>query len=192
MRELRWIEAGRMALPLARPPARRGRTVCLWALLFSAAWSWVPPARAIELCGDQSKQLMRSVGITEQQIERLCEAAAEASRLTRLSLRRVEDEAGYCRVTLALRNDSIHHIDSFALTSENGRFEIFRFADIIPGRTGYASGLSRSLMDCEELRELAITLLWPGTVRADGRPLQGRLLDQFQPVLLSEELQWKK
>jgi hypothetical protein len=135
---------------------------------------------------------MRSVGISEQQIERLCEAAAEASRLTRLSLRRAEEEAGYCRVTLALRNDSIHHIDSFALTSENGRFEIFRFADILPGRTAYASGLSRSLMDCAELREIAITLLWPGTVRADGRPLQGRLLDQFQPALLSKELQWKK
>jgi hypothetical protein len=150
------------------------------------------PAWAIELCGEPSKTLMRSVGITEQQIQRLCEAAEEASRLTRLSLRRAEDESGYCRVTLELRNDSIHQIDSFVLTTAGGRFEIFRFHDVIPGRSGYASALSRSLMDCRELAELGVEFIWPGSVRADGRALSGRLLDQFRPALLGKELRWKE
>ena len=149
------------------------------------------PARALELCGEKSLELMRGVGITDAQIRKLCQAAEEASRLTRLSLRRTEDEAGYCRVILALRNDSIHHIDSFVLTSEDGRFDIFQFRDIIAGGTGFASGLSRHLMECAELEEIGVSLIWPGTVRVDGRPLSGRLLDQYMPALQSKELRWK-
>lgn len=161
------------------------------AAIFLLLASAPGPARAIELCDEKSIELMRGVGITDAQIRRLCEAAEDASRLTRLSLRRTEDEAGYCRVILALRNDSIHHIDSFVLTTENSRFEIFRFVDVIPGRTGFASGLSRQLLDCEELAELKVVLIWPGTVRADGKPVSGRLLDQFRPELQSKELRWK-
>lgn len=151
-----------------------------------------PPVQGIELCSPKSKQLMRSVGIAPERIERLCVAAERASRLTRLTIRRTEDELGYCRVTLALRNDSIHHIDSFIFTSEGGRFEIFRFYDILPGTTSYASGRSRTLMACDELPELRLTLRWPGTARVDGRPLQGRRLEQFKPALQSEELTWTR
>ena len=115
---------------------------------------------------------------------------AEASRLTRLSIRRTEDEAGYCRVTLALKNDSIHQINTFTLTSANGRFEIFQFFDIIPGGTGYATAGSRALMSCEELPVLKVVLRWPGSIRAGDRPLQGNLLEQFKPALLSKDLKW--
>jgi hypothetical protein len=172
-----WIRAARFA------PARLW---CLTLLLLLAAG----PVRAIELCGDKSRELMRSAGISADQIARLCELEAEASKLTRLSIRRTEDENGYCRVTLALKNDSIHHINTFALTSGNGRYEIFQFFDIIAGATGYASAASRSLMSCDEVPELKIALRWPGSVRADDHPLQGRQLDQFKPALASKDLKW--
>ena len=166
-----------------------------WLVLFTISVCWgglAPPVQGIELCSPKSKQLMRSVGIAPEQIERLCVAAERASRLTRLTIRRTEDELGYCRVTLALRNDSIHHIDSFAFTSEGGRFEIFLFYDVLPGTTGYASGRSRTLMACDELPELRLALRWPGTARVDNRPLQGRRLEQFKPALQSEKLTWTR
>jgi hypothetical protein len=183
------LEPPSASTPAIRPAGtaavtRRAALACALFLLI------VPEPKAIELCSDRSRELMRSVGIRSEQIERLCELAAEAGRLTRLSIRRAEDEAGYCRVTLALRNDSIHHINSFSLTTSNGRFDIFQFYDILPGGTGYASAPSRQLMSCEELPELKVVLRWPGTVRADDRPLQGRLLDQFKPALMSKDLKW--
>jgi hypothetical protein len=178
--------AGSVIAPksFVRPAPARIAALALAAVLLGM------PTGAMELCESRSRDLMRSVGITPDQIERLCELEAEASRLTRLSLRRTEDENGYCRVTLALKNDSIHHINTFALTSANGRFEIFQFFDISPGGTGYASAASRALMACEELRELKVVLRWPGSVRAGDRPLQGKQLDQFKPALSSKDLKW--
>jgi len=170
----------------SRPPVRAACAALLAAATIYAA----EPAAAIELCSDRSRELMRSAGITAEQIDRVCELAAESSRLTRLSIRRTEDENGYCRVTLALRNDSVHHINAFTLTSANGRFEIFQFFDIIPGGTGYASAASRSLMSCGEVPALKVPLRWPGSVRAGDRPLQGRQLEQFKPQLLSKDLRW--
>jgi hypothetical protein len=179
------------------PPGRARELFLAAPLRYAAAFLllslfFAVPAGAMELCSDKARELMRSAGITAEQIQRLCDLEAEASRLTRLSIRRAEDEGGYCRVTLALKNDSIHHINTFTLTSANGRYEIFQFFDIIAGATGYASAASRSLMSCDELPALKVVLRWPGSIRAGDRPLQGRQLEQFKPALMSKDLKWSE
>jgi hypothetical protein len=157
------------------------------ACLFAAA-----PARAIELCGEESNALMRSVGISEAQIERLCHKVRQATALLAVSLVRRENELGYCRVTLALRNNATEYVNSVTLTSLDARFENFRFGNVLPGGTAYASALSRIPLACDELNGVKLTFLWPASLRVGDRPLGGRLLEHYKPVLLDPLLRWKQ
>ncbi|MBI4083713.1 MAG: hypothetical protein HY423_14000 [Candidatus Lambdaproteobacteria bacterium] len=152
---------------------------------------WRPArAEALELCGEESRTLMKQVGITARQMQELCALAERASALLTLEFRRAENEIGYCRVTLALRNNSLDYLNALILTTADSRFENFRFGDILPGSTGYTSASSKFLFDCDELGRVKIVFLWPGTVRVADRTLQGRRLAQFKPALLSGVLAW--
>ena len=148
--------------------------------------------QAVELCSPEAQKRMIAVGITKGQIDALCSQAAKRGKLLSISIQRAEDELGYCRVTLALRNNSVHYVNVLSLTTAGGRFDIFQFNAILPGETGYASGKSRSLLACDELNEVTVAFLWPGSIRVDDSPLQGRRLRQFKPALESPELQWSR
>ena len=165
----------------------------LGAILVAALWCVLAqPASAMELCESRSRELMAEVGISAAQIDRLCAKAELESRMTRLSLRRAENDLGYCEVTLALRNDSLHTIDSFVFATADRKFELFRFYELLPGGTAFAAALSQSLMDCDELEELGVRLIWPASARADGRTLRGRRLNEFRPALMSEVVRWNR
>lgn len=147
---------------------------------------------AVELCSPPAQKRMIAVGISKGQIDALCSQAAKRGKLLTISIQRAEDELGYCRVTLALRNDSVHYVNVLSLTTAGGRFDIFQFNAILPGETGYASGKSRSLLACDELNEVTVAFLWPGSIRVDDSPLQGRRLRQFKPALESPALRWSQ
>lgn len=186
------LGAGPQALRRAPRGAGRLRLAVLVVLALAALAGWARPARAIELCGEESKVLMRSVGVSEHQIAELCRKARQASALLSISLVRRRDELGYCRVTLALRNNSTEYLNALSLASVNGRFEIFRFANILPGGTGYASASSRTLLACDELDALGLTFYWPASIRLGDRPLNGRTLERYRPVLMDPLLAWNR
>lgn len=150
------------------------------------------PARALELCSPEARGLMRSVGISRAKIRELCARARRHSALLAVSLARTEDELGYCRVTLALQNNSTEYVNSLTLTSANGRFEIFRFHNVLPGGTGYASASSRILLACDELEQVGLAFHWPASLRLGDRSLNGHILQRYKPVLLDEALAWKR
>jgi len=172
----------------ARAAVRLGVLTLLAALTLGTA----APARAVELCSAEAKGLMREAGITEAQIERLCRLARQAGALLALDVRRLTDELGYCRVTLALHNNSLEYINSVALTSAKGYFEIFRFYDILPGGTGYASANSRILLACDELAQIKLVFHWPASMRVADESLQGARLNHYKPVLKSPLLGWNR
>lgn len=149
-------------------------------------------AAAIELCGTKARVLMRSVGISEVQIERLCAEAARASALLTLNLVRAEDELGYCRVTLALTNNSTEYLNSLVVASEGARFDLFRFSNVLPGGTAYASANSRILLACDELPDMKLTFHWPVSLRIADRSPDGRHLQRYKPYLLDPILGWSR
>ncbi len=99
---------------------------------------------------------------------------------------------GYCRVTLALRNNSPSYLNQLTLTSIKGRFEIFHFNNILPGTTGYSSAKSRILLACDELDEIKISFHWPASLRIGDRALQGRRLEAYKPVLQEKIILWNQ
>ena len=145
---------------------------------------------AMELCEAQSRVLMRSVGITEAQVSALC-TKAERSRVSlTLAVHRTEDELGYCRVTLALINRSPEYLNSLVMTTEKSRFGLFRFRDISPGGTGYASANSRIPLSCDELGEVKLAFHWPASIRIGNRSPRGLNLRHYKPALLDNKLAW--
>ena len=150
----------------------------------------VAEGQAIELCSAQSKVLMRSVNISNKTIGALCRKATLSTSILAISLQRSEDQFGYCRVTLALHNNSAEYLNTLSLTSLEGLFETFQFDNILPGRVGYAAASSRVLMECAELPEIRIRLHWPPTLRIADKAPTGRLLQHYKPVLLDSFLHW--
>lgn len=148
-------------------------------------------ALALELCGGQSKVLMRSVGITDNQIERLCRKANRVGSLLSLNVSKTRNELGYCRLTLVLGNHSTEYLNALVISSAQGWFDSFRFNNIHPGGTGYASANSKILLDCEELNALKLTLLWPISLRIGDRSPGGGQLHRYRPHLRHPILAWK-
>ncbi len=93
---------------------------------------------------------------------------------------------------MALHNNSTDYLNQLALASLDGRFEIFRFHNIMPGTTGYASARSRILMACEELPEIGIVLRWPASLRVGDRSPRGRRLERYKPTLLDPVVRWSR
>lgn len=147
---------------------------------------------AMELCGAEARLLMRQAGIEKRKIAKLCRLARVAEAPFSITLRRSEDELGYCRITMALQNNSTEYLNQLTLTSAKGRFEIFRFSNILPGRTGYASAKSRILLACDELPQLGMAFHWPASVRVGDRSPSGRRLEKFKPLFLSKMLHWSR
>ena len=145
---------------------------------------------AMELCGAQSKVLMRSVGITTTQISALCTKVERSSVSLTLAVHRTEDELGYCRVTLALINRSAEYLNSLVMTTEKSRFDLFRFRNVSPGGTGYASANSRIPLSCVELGEVKLTFHWPASIRIGNRSPRGLNLNHYKPALLDNKLAW--
>ncbi len=149
-------------------------------------------ASGIELCSPEAKGLMRKAEIGAEKIERLCRMAARTRSLLSLSMKRGEDELGYCLVTLALHNNSTDYLNQMALASSDRRFENFRFHNIMPGTTGYASARSRILLACDELPRLGISLRWPASLRIGDRSPQGKRLARYKPALLDKVMRWAR
>ena len=149
-------------------------------------------AGAVELCGAAGIGYMRAAGISEARIRRVCELASRRSGVLALDTQRLETELGYCRVTLSLRNNSQQYLNAMTITSEQSRFEIFRFSNILPGDVGYASARSRILMACDELPQIKLRLHWPVSLRMGDRPVQGARLAPYKPILLSEVMEWTR
>lgn len=172
--------AGRLAWRLA------------WALALALGVLLARPAplRAIELCSEEGRELMRSVDIPEAKIDALCEQAARASAALTLRIKSTRGEQGYCRVTLALTNNSSQYLNALVLTVEEARFPPFEFRNITPGGTGYASENSRILLACDELRTLKLAFRWPASLRLGDRAPTGRQLLHFRPYLLDARLAW--
>lgn len=150
------------------------------------------PAGAVELCGSEGIVYMRAAGISEARIRRVCELASRRSGVLALDTQRLENELGYCRVTLSLRNNSQQYLNAMTITSEQSRFEIFHFSNILPGDVGYASARSRILMDCDELAGIKLRFHWPVSLRMGDRPVQGARLAPYKPVLLNEVMEWTR
>lgn len=149
-------------------------------------------AQALELCSGESKVLMRSVGITEGQISELCAELERAHSPFALNIQRRQDELGYCRITLALTNNSTQTLDVMVIAAEDADFELFRFGEVRPGGTGYASGRSRELMLCRDLDEHGVVLRWPASLRIAGRSPGARLLQRSKPLLMDPALKWNR
>lgn len=150
-----------------------------------AAWG-------VELCSREGDDFMLKVGISRERIDRVCALVRLTAAPLTITLQRTEEELGYCRVTLALQNRSTEYLNQLALTTAKGRFEIFKFHNILPGTTGYASAKSRILLGCDEVAEMKIRFHWPPSMRIADRALQGRRLDNFKPVLIGEILLWQR
>lgn len=152
------------------------------------------PARlnGVELCSRQGKTYMREAKIGEDKIKRACALASRQVGLLTLKIHRTQDELGYCRVTLILKNNSLVYLNILSLTSAESRFEIFRFSDLLPGATEYAAAKSRILMDCDELEEITLAFHWPASLRMGDKALQGSRLRQYKPILLSRALRWNR
>ncbi len=186
-----------------RKPGHAGRRITrflatlagIGGVLYAVFGTVVPPsqgARAIQLCSREANALMRKAGISERKIKTLCALAARSRAPLIMSVKRFEWELGYCRVTLALNNNSSAYLNNLSLSSAGGRFEIFRFSNILPGTTGYASAKSRLLLTCNELKAEGITFHWPASLRLDDRAVRGRRLKRFRPVLRGKTLSWNK
>lgn len=182
---------GRVEQRMVRPGAWYARP-CLASLLGVLLLLSAGHARAVELCGAEGIGYMRAAGISEAQIGRVCELASRRSGVLALDTQRLENELGYCRVTLSLRNNSQQYLNAMTITSEESRFEIFRFSNILPGDVGYASARSRILMDCDELAQIKLRFHWPVSLRMGDRPVQGTRLAPYKPVLLSEVMAWTR
>jgi hypothetical protein len=150
------------------------------------------PAAGVELCGPEAQTLMRSVGIAQAQIDALCAKVARAAAPLTLALVRTRDELGYCRVTLALTNNSTLHLNVLVLTVEDARFHPFRFLNVLPGGTGHASANSRVLLACDELPELKLVFHWPASLRIGDRSPTGQQLAHYRPQLLDPVLEWSR
>lgn len=168
-----------------------GLIVLGWA---AAAMLWFPgQPSAQDICSREAKALMRRAGIGEEKITRACALATRSGALLSITLKRREEALGYCQVTLALHNNTNQYLNNLSMPSQHGRFEIFRFHNIQPGRTGYAAAKSRILLACDELEETGgIAFLWPATLRIGDRHPTGGRLEQFKPKLLSEVIRWSK
>ena len=168
---------------------RWGLAVAAFALLMGA---YGASTRAVELCSAQAADILRRVGISEEQIRHACELAQRNSAPLALGVRRAEDQSGYCRVTLVLRNNTVLYLNQLTLTTVDSRFDIFHFSDILPGDKGYASANSRILLNCDELDELKMEFHWPISLRIGDRSLVGQQLARYRPLLLSTALRWKE
>ncbi|MDH4224035.1 MAG: hypothetical protein OEW12_00100 [Deltaproteobacteria bacterium] len=147
---------------------------------------------AVELCSDEANLLMKQAGIEEGKIKKLCRMTAVSRHLLSITLQRTENELGYCRVTLAMKNNTLSYLNQLTLTVEGGGFEIIKFNNILPGDTGYASTLSRTLMDCAEAKKTGLRFPWPASLRMDDHTASGRWLDQHKPALLDPHLSWSR
>ncbi len=181
------------ALPALR--GRRGRAARaagLRAALLVLVLAWTASrGAAVELCSEEARGMMKQAGIAQAKIDRLCKLARRSSALLTLSMRRGEDQLGYCLVTLALHNNSTLYLNQLALPSADGQFDIFRFHNIMPGRTGYASARSRILLACEELQEVGIRFRWPASLRIGDASPRGNRLARYKPLLLDGAIRWK-
>ena len=179
-----------MNLGKTRPIVRVTRAVgaLLWVALLTALLP--QPLPALELCSRESRDLMGEAGIHADKIATLCKLAERSTARLAISLRRRENELGYCLVTLALHNNTTQYLNRLALISANGRFDIFRFHNIPPGTTGYASARSRILLACDELREIGLAFRWPAAFRIGDRAPEGRGLNRYKPVLLDKVMRW--
>jgi len=185
----------RFLVLLIPPRLRVGWILVLWGAglcMALLAPGLLREAEALELCGAQAKTLMKSVGIRQEQMEELCRKAAQAEARLSLSVTGARNELGYCRLTLALANHSTEYLNAMVLSSQHPRFDTFRFHNIQPGGTGYASANSNILLDCEELKELKLALLWPISLRMGDRSVNGRSLARYRPLLHHPILTWKK
>jgi hypothetical protein len=186
--------AGRTGRLGAGPRRRRAllrlavTAFCAGALGLAACGS----ARAVELCSQEGRALMRSVHISEAKIKAVCEKEARGSAPLTLRIHRTEDELGHCRVTLALVNNSTLYLNALVLTVEQARFAPFHFSNISPGGTGYASASSRVLVDCVELREVRLAFHWPPSLRIGDRSPDGQQLLYYRPYLLDRRLAWSE
>jgi hypothetical protein len=155
---------------------------------------WLPgQPSAQDICSGEAKDLMRRAGIREEKIAKACALATRNGALLSISLKRREEALGYCQVTLALHNNTNQYLNQLSMPSRHGRFEIFRFHNIQPGRTGYAAAKSRILLACDELEETAgITFLWPASLRIGDRHPTGSRLERYKPKLLGGVIRWSK
>ena len=148
------------------------------------------PSRAVEMCGPQGMKLMQEAGISRQKIDRVCELAQLSASPFVISLRRTEEELGYCRVTLRLENRSTDYLNQLALSTESSLFDIFQFHNVLPGTIGYASSRSRILLACYELKQMKLSFHWPASLRVADRAAHGARLERYKPVLSGEQLGW--
>lgn len=173
------------------------RKAAVLALLVAAGSLWMGgigagPALGVELCSRRAGTLMRSVGIKEGQIRQLCEKLRRSEALLTLEVVRRKNQIGYCRITLGLRNNSTETVEALVLSSEDSLFELFHFANVLPGGMAYASANSRILMACGELEQVKMVFHWPAGMRIGGRTPGGSQVERFKPLLLDSALAWKQ
>ena len=147
-------------------------------------------AEAVEICSSQGKTLMEHAGIPQIQIDKVCELARLSASPFVISLRRAEEELGYCRVTLKLENRSTDYLNQLALSSENSLFDIFQFHNVLPGTTAYASARSKILLECDEFRGMKLNFHWPASLRVADRAAFGPRLERYKPVFNDKQLGW--
>jgi hypothetical protein len=148
---------------------------------------------AQDICSREGQALMRRAGIAGKKAQSACALAKQDNSTLGISLKRREEVLGYCLITLALHNNTTRYLNHLSMTSRNASFEIFRFHNIQPGETGYASAKSRRLLKCDELEETGgIEFLWPPSLRIDDRHPTGIRLERLKPRLLDAAIRWSK
>ena len=147
-------------------------------------------SHAVEICSDQGVRMMREAGMDSGKIRKMCDQHQSRKSPLSISYRRGEDELGYCRVTLSLENRTSEYLNQLTLTSVGGQFEIFRFHNILPGTTGYATAKSRELLSCDEARELRLGFHWPVSIRIGDKNPQGKRLEYYRPGFADSILYW--
>ena len=161
-----------------------------WAFLIAGLNLGGGRAEAVEMCSPQGKNLMQQAGVTQKQITRVCELARMSASPFVISVRRAEEELGYCRVTLKLENRSTDYLNQLALSTENSLFEIFQFHNVLPGTIGYTSARSKVLLGCDELKTLKLNFHWPASLRVADRAAFGPRLERYKPVFNDKQLGW--
>lgn len=148
---------------------------------------------AQDICSKEGQSLMRRAGIAASRITGACALAKRDNALLAISLKRREEALGYCLITLSLHNNTTQYLNHLSITSRKARFEIFRFHNIQPGATGYASAKSRILLACDRLEEAGgIEFLWPSSLRMGDRYPRGDRLERLKPRLLDAAIHWSK
>jgi hypothetical protein len=153
------------------------------------------PGRPIaqDICSKEGQALMRRANIAANKIRNACALAKRDNAMLAIAMKRREEALGYCLITLSLRNNTTQYLNHLSITSRKARFEIFRFHNIQPGATGYASAKSRILLACDQLEEAGgIEFLWPSSLRIGDRYPRGDRLERLKPRLLDAAIRWSK